>query len=73
MMCPYWYRPSGPTTDPRHGIFDNLQTMQRERWEDGRWRSSVSAAYINMELARPQSIAMLGTLHPWGHFPDLPR
>jgi hypothetical protein len=66
----YWYRP--PTKHP-HGIFDNSATHQREYWEEGVLKSQTSEYYITLELARPPSIALLGTLHPWGHFPDLPR
>jgi hypothetical protein len=69
----YWYRHPGPIIGQPHGTFDNLMTMRREHWYNGKLEQSISEAYITAELARPPSIALLGTLHPWGYFPDLPR
>lgn len=59
-------QPKQPT-----GTFDNTVTESREYWYDGRLETTHSKTFVDSEQTR--NYAYGRTVHPWGHFKDLPR
>lgn len=58
--------------NPTHGIFDDMNSLVRQRYIEGRLTHNVTKMWIETKDMEAFNRLDDWAKHPWGHYPELP-